>query len=303
MRVLDFVRECSINDEQIQEVLRIFKDDYYEWPSSERLEAVRYGSLNIHGPKTLRKLLHADGVISDADVTDSIKAGISLIHTAAITLGLRYAAQVLSEPTLIDPCRLYCCCWSRLVSDLGKLAQPEDLHSIETVTAWEPYCVPQWTGTPLISLLGGALCHLCPRSPPGRMDRVLHEVMKHWLETLREAGIDLVDYGKREEEACKSRTYDFAGAFDSNAIQASKRVVYPPMDRHTYGRDLSRAEGNGTVGYQYSLPLRLFDLKYGQRIEDWNLSWGVEVEVLAAEFWELVEMPEVNMPGGWDDCC
>ncbi|PQE31419.1 Ankyrin repeat-containing domain protein [Rutstroemia sp. NJR-2017a WRK4] len=98
-----------------------------------------------------------------------------------------------------------------------------------------------------------------------------HITMRIWLEILLAAGVDLMEYGKKEHDwFCKNKCIE------------------------TYhGRFL---EDPG---------LRLISFTYGPKPDDWRLRWVFIEEYygyyrMFREFWSMVDHPERATPGAWD---
>lgn len=287
-RALDFIREPDFGDEHVTYFRRTIMKDYYDWPLSERLEAVRMGSFNLRRTPALIELLKNDERITESDVAASVREKVSLVHSVAVALGKRYSDAVMtsSEPFYINPSRLFTDYWSILVTDVARASLPEHLHSIERVTPWDDYGVPSWEGTPLVSLVGGVLCHISEFDKT-EWNHVIQEVLKMWLECLADAGVDLDQYGKKEsrawESACK-------GAFDG--VWRSSTCMR--MDQRTLTTNPLKSKDNKPW-----IPMRFTALSYGARPEDWRIWWAPDVEAWAGEFWETALQPMSRMPGEW----
>ena len=139
-------------------------------------------------------------------------------------------------------------------------------------------------------------------------------VLRQWLDGLTEAGVDLMDYGRRETQAMEDPAWDYRGAFGAEAQNAhslmdQRRMV--PASRGEDERDI--AEAKKTVGLPRN-PIRLTRLKYGPKSKDWKLWWKPEYEAWAGEswweepdyeawageFWESISRPMSRMPGEWE---
>ncbi|KAI1655374.1 hypothetical protein F4813DRAFT_180636 [Daldinia decipiens] len=83
-----------------------------------------------------------------------------------------------------------------------------------------------------------------------------------WLEALKQAGIDLETYGRREREILVEMNY----------------IILIPY-----------------------LEWRLIDFKFGPSPEDWEFYFGEPIHEYVGEFWKLVEDPPLHIPGALVD--
>jgi hypothetical protein len=93
-----------------------------------------------------------------------------------------------------------------------------------------------------------------------------------WLRDVKHGGIDLEEYGRKEQTLINSGRVD-------------KDVDYSWYDRR-YGDDNWRS-------------IRLVALEYGPLVGDWKLWWSEPTDKLAGDFWQLVEHQPAVMPGSW----
>ncbi|KAI9929498.1 hypothetical protein MW887_000971 [Aspergillus wentii] len=94
----------------------------------------------------------------------------------------------------------------------------------------------------------------------------VNTILEIWLSELLLAGIDLAIYGANEK-----------ALHTSGAARTSLSVF-----------------NNGD-----EIWFRLFLLKYGAKLEDWNILSTDPVDSLVGQFWEMVERAEERMPGAW----
>ncbi|KAJ0359333.1 hypothetical protein COL154_008362 [Colletotrichum chrysophilum] len=319
-RMFEFETECSYGDDWLRVFRRHFLPGYYDMPLRERAEALRLGAFTTQDVKVYRALIREDGRFVQEDVRESTEAGFSLVHSAALALGKRFADEMQFDPRLsrdLDEdessddedssrrmpsmirMKSYHAGWSHAVFDTIKATGVKDLHSIETIVPWDWYRVPVWTGTPLISLIGGALCRISPDISYPRWDTIFHCILRQWLRDLESAGIDLLQYGRSEALKLKFTAPQVKGAFDADAILASRRRVRAQLrmrEAWMQGVDLDHPRSD-----LYWLPVRIVGLDYGPQLRQWRLWWAPEFEVFAAEFWAGVERPREVMPGSWVD--
>jgi hypothetical protein len=93
----------------------------------------------------------------------------------------------------------------------------------------------------------------------------------HWLTLLKNAGIGLLDYGRKEKLVYNCRYPSFR----------SPRMTF---------------EGTALPRMAFS-----FNFSYGSRPEDWKFWLIPMMDNSFTEFWDMVDHPERAMPGYWDD--
>lgn len=276
-----------------------FMPKYYHWPIRDRLEAVRLGSFHILTENSFPRLLSKDSVITRSDVSQSSTEKLSLVHSSAIALGIRFADETIPYKRAEFQWRVYTESWRELVTQIASVAAPDDLHSVELVSPWDVHHVPHWRGTPLTSVIGGVLCYLSPDVTFVHWDKSFQETLREWLEGLLEAGVDLAEYGKKEHNLLHG---GLKGAFDADAIEASRTMTRETLARAAYGAKVSQKADEGW-NVNHWVPIRIIDIATGPEIEDWRIFWAPEFEYMARQFWELVEPEEVKsvMPGSWNE--
>lgn len=294
-RMFDFMHEWTYDDEHVAAFRKRFMVHYYTVPLHVRLEAVRLASFHLKNPYGLKQLLSEDVVITEAQITQSRDDKLSLVHSTAVALGIRFAAEAASLKRNDPQWKSYHSVWSYLVTEVTSAAKTEDLHSVESVIPWDVHCVPVWKGTPLISVLGGALCHLSPDINISLWDKVLQNTLRQWLHDLVAAGVDLIDYGTREQSLVRT---ELRGALDADAIESSRHVVRESLGSSAYSSRVRQVmDGGWTVNHW--VPIRIVDLKVGPSPDDWQILWAPEFEYMACQFWDLIEKGESIMPGSW----
>ncbi|UPK99377.1 hypothetical protein LCI18_010312 [Fusarium solani-melongenae] len=296
VRLFDFLHEWTYSDDFIFIFRSRFMPKYYTWPLRNRLEAVRLGSFHVKSFASLPRLLSEDSVVAKADVSLSTDENLSLVHSAAVSLGIRFADEALPYRRAEFQWRDYNDAWDNFVVNVASAAEARDLHSIESVVPWDVYHVPQWRGTPLISVLGGALCYLSPQISFSHWNDVFQKTIHQWLEDLQVAGVDLLEYGKRERDLLRS---ELRGALDADAITASRTLTRESMARAAYGGKVQQAIREGCTENHW-VPIRMIDLKIGKSVQEWELLWAPEFEHMACEFWRSFD-EDGRMPGAWVD--
>ncbi|KAF5263086.1 hypothetical protein FOXYS1_6173 [Fusarium oxysporum] len=247
-------------------------------------------------------LLAEDRKFTSFDVSESSRTGFSLVHSIAVAFGIRFADEVL--PFKRDWIMWYLSPfgdhWSHMVQGVASVATAKDLHTVEKIQPWDVYQVPCWRGTPLISVIGGALCYLSPDISFVHWDNVFQECIQKWASLLQLSGVDLMLYG--EQEAANLNKY-FRSSFDMSAIEASRNEIRNVMPRGSARMTFRRAERADRERWNKNhwVPIRLLKLKFGQTPGEWQISWAPEFECMANEFWQMVDKGETTMPGSWVD--
>lgn len=245
--------------------------DYYRLPIQERCAYVRWGAIYQFNCGFIRTLVSKDGKITRTDMQKSTAVEKSLLHSAAVCFGFGFRpspGRSLRERAMAKSVEAHTARWNDWVRDMGQVSTTEDLHAVAMESPLHLQRSPQWSGTPLMTMITGValvLLHLEVR--PAVRDAVMRAMLKAWLLALGSGGVDLAAYGKRE--------VDF--------IHSQHKSWEPPQATN-------------------SLPgIRLIHIDYGAEVEDWKLLWAEEIEVQAHEFWELVERPIDVVPGTWVD--
>jgi hypothetical protein len=302
LRLFDYQRGCDYKDEYVTIFRQRFLPNFYTGPLIHRLEAFRLGSFHCQSDSTLLGLLSQDEKITSFDVSESSRNGFSLVHSTAVAFGIRFADEVLPFERGWAMWNLspFNDGWSDLVQQVASAATLEDLHTIETVQPWDIYHVPTWKGTPLISVIGGALCYMSPDIEFFHWDMVFQKCIREWASLLQQSGVDLMVYG--EQEAI-SISQDLRSAFDASAIESSRHTIREPMPIASARMTFRRAERSDRHFWNNNhwVPIRLLELKYGPKPSDWEIIWAPEFEWMAKEFWQMIEKENIVMPGSWVD--
>lgn len=296
-RLFDFMQEWTYEDEFVFAFREKFLPKFYTGPIRNRLEAVRLGSFHMQSSSSLLKLLRSNSSPTSSDVELSTHEKQSLVHSAALALGIRFADEVIPYKRAEFQWHVYEETWSDMVVQVTSVAETQDLHTIEEVCPWDVYHVPSWRGTPLVSVLGGALCYLSPEVTFFWWDKVFQETLQQWLKDLQTAGVDLIAYGQREVSALKT---EYRGALDADTIERSRTEIRDSMAWSAANLKVKRACDNGWNANHW-VPIRLIDLKIGPCPADWQLIWAPEFEFMAYQFWQTMEREVNTMPGAWVD--
>ncbi|KAF5671028.1 hypothetical protein FHETE_4284 [Fusarium heterosporum] len=232
--------------------------------------------------------------ISSFDVGQSSQEKLSLVHSAAIAMSIRFADEAIPQKRGTAQWSLYNDSWSHLVEQVATAASVDDLHSYETVRPWDVYHVPVWTGTPLVSVIGGALCYLSPDVSFYHWDSVFQQLIQEWVRNLQAGGVDLAEYGRWEAHTLREQ---MRGALDSNAIEMSRNSIRDTLP--SYCATSKVRERAGVWNENHWVPVRLLDLQFGPSVSDWQIVWAPEFEWMASEFWKMIEKEDPIMPGSW----
>ena len=143
----------------------------------------------------------------------------------------------------------------------------------EAVSVNGHLCSSEWDESPLVAFLDGFLTHNDKAGLPEQPHR-------HWLQSLKRAGADLVEYGQLESRNLKS---------------SKIWVTYVKYD----------VDG-GDYTLRHHLKLSIVSLVYGPEPEDWHIWFSWPLDEWAGDFWFLVENPELfetpeqlDIPGAW----
>jgi hypothetical protein len=138
-----------------------------------------------------------------------------------------------------------------------------------------------WSGTPMLHVIRGYLY----RSPPdcfiydegsNRISKKnLPMPLRTWLEQLKGAGVDLVEYGKGEK-CVLERLY---------AILEWDFWEFGKKERW----------------YGVRSDLRLINLTYGPEPDDWKFWFAPVMKDYFIDFWDMIDHPERAVPGAWQE--
>ena len=98
--------------------------------------------------------------------------------------------------------------------------------------------------------------------------RDIERILLCWLEDVVYAGLDLLEYGRREKQLFLEKGHAYRG----------------------------HAVGWGCYREVY---WRLEDFTYGSDPKDWRFHWGLGCEELAGRFWKTMDNPPLHIPGAW----
>ncbi|KAI3331162.1 hypothetical protein F4824DRAFT_504176 [Ustulina deusta] len=173
-------------------------------------------------------------------------------------------------------CASHCFDWEAWLSSAKTaLKQTPDIHLTQSL--W--MCGPgKKRFTAFTRLLFHSLYFTTHRRSDQWWERHFVGEIRVWLRTLKQEGIDLVHYGRRELEILHEeeayREWDVA-------------VSYPRQQNEPY--------------FYYKAPFRLIGFVYGPDPGDWVIYLSEPTDLFAGEFWEMIENRPPNMPGSWVD--
>ncbi|KAI0202284.1 hypothetical protein F4808DRAFT_458886 [Astrocystis sublimbata] len=101
--------------------------------------------------------------------------------------------------------------------------------------------------------------------------------LQQWLVILHRAGVDLTQYGLRENELLRDE--------ENPMVRDVKRIYF--------------ASTIFTEEVTWIGESRLYGFKVGPMPADWECYWSEPTDEFAGEFWDMVEDPTRDMPGAW----
>jgi hypothetical protein len=99
----------------------------------------------------------------------------------------------------------------------------------------------------------------------------LEGTLRYWLRGLHSGGVNLQDYGRRQQ------------------VLLQRAVRHNP----------EALKGRCHLESGEFIRLQLESFRYGPRPEDWHVVWDWDSETAAGEFWDMMESPWLQMPGAW----
>ncbi|KAI0843876.1 hypothetical protein F5Y00DRAFT_267139 [Daldinia vernicosa] len=138
------------------------------------------------------------------------------------------------------------------------IKETPDIHAFSSC---EEYPL-ETRGTAMVNMLQGIRCAYCVIRT-STQSYPISKLARGWLEALKQAGVDLEAYGRREHEIFVEKNY-------STAID-------------------------------YYDESHLVDFQFGPNPEDWEFYFCRPIDDYVGEFWKLVEDPPIRVPGSWVD--
>ncbi|KAK7978784.1 hypothetical protein PG988_006274 [Apiospora saccharicola] len=109
--------------------------------------------------------------------------------------------------------------------------------------------------------------------------------LRQWLQIVKDAGVDLYEYGQKENDLLKSQFW-------------SARTIFL-----WHGSGVLQSESNNKStrwnSMHYRLKWYLYGFKIGSDPEEWNILWNEPTDDFAGDFWALVENRSLDIPGAW----
>ncbi|KAK2010396.1 hypothetical protein LZ32DRAFT_381592 [Colletotrichum eremochloae] len=288
-KLFDFPGEWLIEDDYLWSFQEWFMPEYHRLPLLERAEAARRACFSdIQSSNTVLSLLggHKAREISSENVRECARLGVSVVHSAAIALGRRRAADLAPDANCLKANILtnkYNMNWGTLLYFAVTAASEDVLHGVEVVEPSYDFGTAPWEGPPLASVLGGAICWLrsTRQTSHDSWDRVFQGVVQKWAHEFVDFGLDLAEYGGKEKTVfCAA---DSGGMFDTDSLC----------------RNESWIRNNCSSAARDAMPVRLTALDVGANPSNWRIWWAPEYEVFARQFWDVVDNPPEVMPGSW----
>ncbi|KAI0400818.1 hypothetical protein F4802DRAFT_601709 [Xylaria palmicola] len=171
-------------------------------------------------------------------------------------------------------CRSHSFDWEEwLTSAKTAIKQTPDIHITQSICVFGP---ENKQFTALTRLLFHALNFAAHRRSAQWWERHFLGGLRIWLRTLKQEGVDLVRYGRRELEILhEEETYR----------DWEVPVSYPRRQNEPY--------------LYYRTPFRLISFRYGPSPEDWVVYLSEPTDLFAGEFWRMIDNPQHNIPGSW----
>lgn len=123
--------------------------------------------------------------------------------------------------------------------------------------------------------------HLSVTAHAGTNPYFIEKLLRFYLFVLQVAGIDLVDYGRKEKQL-----------HDQRAVDKTFQYTFWPTDSRQMAIEwigISSAEATWD----------LIGFTYGPSPDDWQF-WGSQpTDIFAGDFWKMMESPWERMPGAW----
>ncbi|KAK7949323.1 uncharacterized protein PG986_010209 [Apiospora aurea] len=143
--------------------------------------------------------------------------------------------------------------------------------------------VPIGWSSPLVRLVFQLLFWNRPIRRP-RVERLTRSGLLQWLGIVKDAGVDLSPYGRKENEILLN---------DGIA----RNMCCWHTSEHTLRGSSTYYPGWETVNYQ--LRWYLYGFRTGSEPEDWEILWNEPTDDFLEDFWALVEDRSLDIPGSW----
>lgn len=207
-------------------------------------------------------LLDPDWRMDPYAVSNLPDAEASLIHTAA-EVTFRIVEQMCRNLVEETKARR----WLTFAKDV--IQKSQDLHVLEPKFPWETQFLMSDESckfTPLVRII----CHYTALHIPASCMKAV----RTWLGMLKEAGIDLYQYGQKENQL-----------LHEHHRQVKRSFIWD-----------HRWKYSGACPHEMWY---LLGFKIGPNAEDWDIWWAEPTDQFAGAFWALVEEPPLHIPGQW----
>ncbi|CAG9983958.1 unnamed protein product [Clonostachys byssicola] len=273
---------------------------FFQQPVLNLIGVARTYTLGSHStkhpdPDVFTYLLGQKCVGTLGGIRASTQSGlrVALLHSAAIgmvrfTRPLRLA---LSKPLRTSELRQKKRKWEIICRTTVRMMQHQEIHysqHIQLDRAAERYSYTphlEWEGSTLMSVIqalfiDGFPARYCRRAGQGGNKGILQNQQKLfallssgiylWLDKVAESGMNMATYGRKEKET----------------LILQKRQNPACLEYVVRAQD---SQARNPAVFDDILPICLFDFEYNKAVEYWHFHWGVDVDRLAGEFWDVIE--------------
>ncbi|ETS76744.1 hypothetical protein PFICI_12131 [Pestalotiopsis fici W106-1] len=253
---------------------QIWSDDHF-YSDSFRNHRIQFAwflaiSANAMAPTFFRHALSPHGILRARDMyTGRLHLGYwddTLLHALALGVG---SAALHGQETSKK--------WALVASEVLPLV--DNYHELAPVAAGDKFRTPLFASL-FISLIPWPTPKAQNRSRNVSLSKRLQHMetgIKAWLQVLKDAGVNLQEYGERERELFNLESYE-----RGFQMYSGEEVSWCDYLR----RDLV------LIGFQH-----------GQEVNDWKLWWSEHTDVYAGDFWNLIESSvgssDQRVPGAW----
>jgi len=245
---------------------------YYQKPLKERVRTAisLLRKVGMRTPISVARAALCNGLL-DPTFATAVSGSTTLLHAVAraiveVMLIIKRENNARYSPDSKQWHRVY---WESVLSDLKQLLKDlislgADLHAISNSNQ----------RTPLFQLLGALFEYVGHRIMRGPRYHILPQVLEVWLNTLSDAGVSLVQYGKEEKSLLRQ-------GLVSRDIKFVKQYI------NLYLED--------------RFILRTISFAYGKTPAEWHVWVSDPFDELVGQFWDSIENPAYTMPGTWEE--
>jgi hypothetical protein len=261
--------------------------NYYDLPFSRRAAIAMKMSIDqLNSPDVIRAVI---GVI------DSSKAEYFNIFNLFICVAKRFGRSIF-EPTY-KPSRqeIYGPLYNSSMDDLSSSLTYLLSEANYPLCGWQAFVTQLIRagvdlsfeapyGRPLLGVVAGAFSSFKNAQFYDEISPTLEEVLRKpdkghlalhaWLHIMKNSGVDLETYGRREASILSR---EFFGGSSREVLLSQRHGSHP------------------------GLYLRLIAFEFGPKPEHWKFWFSEPTDQLVGEFWDMIDHPERSMPGAWND--